>query len=85
MATISYVIAGTVKKAGKNQRVGGIVDIEDTGDAFKNDMAALAFLPIECHKHRHGRNIPECWPLESAEGTRLAVAAGLVKPQKALV
>lgn len=83
--TITYVIAGTVKKNGKNQRVGGIVDIEDTGDAFSNDMAAMKHLPVECLRVRHGKNVAEVWPLESAEGTRLAMAAGLVKPQKAVV
>jgi len=75
-----YVVAGTVN----GKRGAAIVEIEDSGDGFTNDMAALAYLPIDCHRIRRGKNVPECWPLESAEGTRLATSAGLLTPTAVL-
>lgn len=84
MKTYTYVIAGSMKKDGKLCRVGGIAEVTAPTE-FEAEMAALKSLPVECFAHRSGRHVPECWPLESAEGTKLALAAGLIKSQKALV
>jgi hypothetical protein len=80
---MDYIIAGTIKKDGRSQRAAGIVTIEDSGNAFTNDIRALGMLPVECQRAR-GKNAPEVWPLGSAAGTRLAIAAGLLTPTPAV-
>jgi len=81
---MTYVIAGSQKVNGKLQRGVAVVEIADGLSAFDADMDALDNLPRECFTHRRGAHMPEVWPLESAQGTRLAVAAGIAVPQKAL-
>ena len=79
----TYLIAGAIPEGGKKKRVCGLVEVEADTE-FGMEIKALGMLPAECHTHRHGKHIPDCWPLESEQGTRIAIAAGLVQPEHAL-
>ena len=75
-----YVIAGTLN----GKRSAAIVTVSAEGGEFAAEMRALDMLPIECHRIRHGKNVPACWPLESVEGIALATRAGLFTPTSVL-
>ena len=51
---------------------------------FDLEMKALDMLPRECFAQRHGKHVPEVWPIDSAEGLRLALAGGLIQPDATL-
>ena len=78
----TYVIAGSGKRDGKMVRCVAAVDVEAKTE-FDLDLKALQMLPQEAQWQR-GRHAAEVWPLDSAEGLRLALAAGLIHPENAL-
>lgn len=79
-AVVTYVVAGV---DGKGEVVASLVDVPASLDDFARDMRALGALPVECFRQR-GAKQPAAWPLESPQGTALAVKLGLATPVPAL-
>lgn len=72
-----FVVAGSIKQDGRMVRGAGLVEVEGETE-FDRELNALRMLPDEAIWQR-GKHRAEVWPLESPEGTQLALRAGLVK------
>ena len=72
-----FVVAGSIKQGGRMVCGAALVEVE--GDTTEErELKALRMLPDEAIWQR-GKHRAEVWPLQSPEGTQLALRAGLVK------